>query len=168
MRLLHPIIEAAMNEKNLLILRHGEAANHLRDIKRPLTGRGRSDVVEIGNWLRQQGLQPDLVIASSAERTTETAHLCCEAAGVDTGSIRRERALYHADCDGWLAELASVPEGVNTVLLIGHNPTLSWLASQLADRSIMLEPANLVHLIISDAHWNGAMKLQQVMCPQQG
>jgi len=154
-----------MSEKNLLILRHGEAANHLRDIKRPLTERGRNDVIEVGNWLRQQGLQPDLVIASSAGRTTETAHLCCEAAAVDAKIIRRERALYHADVDGWLAELASVPEGVKTVLLVGHNPTLTGLVAELGGEFIMLDPATLVHLTIGDGSWNGAMQQQQVVYP---
>jgi len=155
-----------MKIKNLLILRHGQAANGLRDIDRPLTEQGRVDVQRVGGWLRQQGVLPEVVIASSAQRTTETAQLCCAAAGVDANIIDRKRSLYHADCDGWLAELASLAEGINTVLLIGHNPTLSWLVSQLSGAQISLAPANLVHFTVGDDGWNGAVQLAQVILPK--
>jgi len=155
-----------MQDKNLLILRHGQAANGLRDIERPLTKRGRNDVQKMGGWMRQQGLQPEMVIASSAQRTTETARLCCAAAGVDEERVRCELSLYQADCDGWLAELAEIPDDVGTVLLIGHNPTLSWLVSQLSGTSMMMSTANLAHLTVGDGGWGEAMHLQQLIRPK--
>ena len=151
--------------RNLLILRHGQAAGGAPDIARPLTERGRVDAGKVGAWLRQQGLLPELVVASAARRTTETAQLCCAAAGVDAARIRYERGLYQADCADWMAELATIPDGVTTVLLIGHNPTLSWLVGQLGGEPGMLSTANLVHLV-TDGDWNSPMRQQAVIRPQ--
>jgi len=151
-------------KKHLLILRHGQAAIGGRDYVRLLTERGRSDVQNIGDWLRQQDLLPEMVIASAAQRTTETAHLCCAAAGVDIQRICCKKSLYHAASDDWLAELAAIPAAVDTVMFIGHNPTLSWLVSQLSATPIDLSPANLVYLTV-ESDWGGAMKLQKIIRP---
>ncbi len=150
--------------RNLLIMRHGQAGGGVRDVDRALTERGRRDAGKIGAWLRRQGLLPELVIASAARRTSETARLCCAAAGVDGARIRYEPALYQADCAGWMAELAAIPDGVATLLLIGHNPTLSWLVGELGGEPVMLSTANLVHLT-TDGDWNSPMRQQAVIRP---
>ena len=152
--------------RNVLVLRHGQAGHGARDVDRPLTERGKRDVGKIGAWMCQQGLLPERAIASAARRTTETAQLCCAAAGVDAAVIRYERALYQADCDVWMAELAALDETMTTVLLIGHNPTLSWLIPQLGGESVMLSTANLVHLT-TDGGWSDPMQQQTIVRPTQ-
>ncbi len=149
-------------DKSLLILRHGKAGAAARDFDRPLTERGRHDAEAIGNWMRAEGLLPEHVIASAARRTTETARLCCAAAGADADAILLLPELYGADCAAWRAELASVSEEARVVLLVGHNPTLSWLVGELGGSPMMLSTADLVWLEPQDA-WDGAMLLRQVV-----
>jgi phosphohistidine phosphatase len=45
--------------------------------------------------------------------------------------MRIEDSLYTADADGLLTRLNTVPESVESALLIGHNPALEELALRL-------------------------------------
>ena len=60
--------------RTLLVLRHAKAGGEpgVNDLRRTLTGRGRRNADEAGRWLLAQGLRPDRVVCSSAERTRET------------------------------------------------------------------------------------------------
>ena len=50
-------------ERTLLVLRHSKSAypEGTADFDRPLAPRGLRDAVTLGIWIRDQGLQPDLV-----------------------------------------------------------------------------------------------------------
>ena len=72
--------------KKLLLLRHAKSswgAADLTDFERPLNERGRRDAPLVGEFIREQGLRPDLVISSPAQRTRETIALVIEAAGIE-------------------------------------------------------------------------------------
>ncbi|RMH50065.1 MAG: histidine phosphatase family protein [Zetaproteobacteria bacterium] len=148
--------------RSLLILRHGQAGSAVRDFDRPLTGRGRRAAEAVGDWLLEAGLIPERVIASAARRTTETARLCCGRIGLPEERITLSRALYGADCDDWLAELAALPEAARVVLLVGHNPTLSWLAGRLSGEAISLATADLAWLT-TEGGWSAPMRLQRLV-----
>ncbi len=155
--------------RTLLILRHGQAGTATRDYDRPLTERGRRDAQQIGLWLRQQGILPEWVLASAAARTSETAKLCCAQAEVPVSCIHRDPALYLADSAHWLTQIVDIPPSVHTALLIGHNPGISWLASQLCGEALSLATANLVVLTAHgdwNGQWDGTMQLQQVVDPK--
>ena len=82
----------------------------------------------MGAHLKAEGLRPDLVLCSSARRTRET----CERLGLGNVETSVEDALYGASVDGLLTRLHDVPEGAETVLLVGHNPAMQDLAIALA------------------------------------
>ncbi|MCA1853588.1 MAG: hypothetical protein LC647_14695, partial [Beggiatoa sp.] len=54
-------------------VRLGDAGE--RDFDRPLAKRGQRDAPHMGEWLRAQGLVPDLVLASPARRAREAEFL---------------------------------------------------------------------------------------------
>jgi phosphohistidine phosphatase len=68
--------------RELLLLRHAKSdweTGALDDFDRPLAKRGRKEAPGVGEWLLREGLVPDLVISSPAERAKETASLVCDA-----------------------------------------------------------------------------------------
>ena len=69
--------------RTLLVLRHSKSAypEGVADIDRPLAPRGVRDAVALGGWLRDQGLVPDLVVCSVAERTRQTWDLISDQLG---------------------------------------------------------------------------------------
>ncbi len=120
--------------KTLYILRHAKSSwdNHdLADQDRPLAPRGRQAGGLMAAHMRRAKVRPDLVICSSAVRALQTYEIV--SAGLDglmTASV--EDDLYGASDTGLLVRLQDVPDAVQAVLLVGHNPGLQDLALMLA------------------------------------
>src|SRR5689334_1060979 len=84
--------------------------------------------------LKQRGVDPGLVLCSTATRARQTLEGIEPAFG--RGSVRVESELYGAGAAVLLAHLQAVPTDVRSVMVIGHNPGLQDLALLLArDRS---------------------------------
>ena len=119
--------------RQLLLLRHAKAASDdgtLSDRDRPLTPSGRQAAILMREAMRVRGLEPDLVLVSSARRTLQT--LQALEPWDDTPLIEPLDPLYLAPAPQLLAILHTVPETVRAVLLIAHNPGLHDLALALA------------------------------------
>jgi len=126
----------------LWLLRHGKAASDApwggSDRDRPLTGRGRRDAGALGKRLAGDGPvlglegvpRPQLVICSSAVRTRQTAALVEEAMG-DELPVDSYDSLYGAETDLVLQYVREIDEDVDSVLVVGHNPTIYQLAWEL-------------------------------------
>jgi phosphohistidine phosphatase len=114
------------------LLRHAKSSWKTGDPdhERPLSGRGRRAAKAIRGHLREHGIEPELVLCSSARRTRETLERIEPALGA--ADVRIERELYGASSDALLARLRALPDAVGSVMLIGHNPALERLALQLA------------------------------------
>jgi phosphohistidine phosphatase len=122
--------------KRLYLLRHAKSSwkdTSLPDHDRPLAGRGRRAAKAIARHLREHGIEPELVLCSSARRARETLDRIEPALG--TPVVRVEGDLYAASAQALLERLRGVPETVESVMLIGHNPGLQDLALDLAQPS---------------------------------
>ncbi len=129
-----PLSGAATRPRTVVLLRHAKADRPvgLPDTDRPLTDRGHADAAAAGAWLVNQGYVPDLVLCSPARRTRQTWHSVAVAlAGAGSPVVRYERPLYEGSPDDLLKVLQSAEPEYRTVLLIGHNPTISQLSEQL-------------------------------------
>jgi len=130
-----------MTSRTLVIMRHAKAArpDSIDDFDRPLEQRGRNDAQAAGAWLAREGHVPDLVLCSPAARTRMTWHEVAvglvEAGAAAQASVRYEPPLYESGVNAALELIRGVDDGVGTVLLVGHNPTVSALSSRLDDRS---------------------------------
>jgi phosphohistidine phosphatase len=114
------------------LLRHAKSSwkSALADHERPLAPRGRRAAKAICEHLREQGIEPELVLCSTARRARETLERIEPALG--TAAVRIEPELYGASEDALLDRLRGVPDAVGSVMLIGHNPGLQLLALELA------------------------------------
>jgi phosphohistidine phosphatase len=142
--------------KTLLILRHAKSSwdnAHLSDHDRPLNARGKQDAPRVGEVLKEQGIVPDLIITSTAERALATA----EAAAIHSDyshELKLDRRLYHAPPSTYLAVLRELGQGPDRVMVVGHNPGLEDLISHLTDATEMMPTAALAHVELPLNHWS--------------
>jgi phosphohistidine phosphatase len=125
--------------RTLAILRHAKAEHPPTgsDADRSLTSRGHADAGAAGAWLAAEGYLPDLVICSPSRRTRQTWHAVAIAMGEGhSPEVRYEPAVYDQDSDDLLELVQTTSDKVGSVLLIGHNPSVSEL-SELLDPSAM-------------------------------
>jgi phosphohistidine phosphatase len=87
----------------------------------------------MAKYIRRNEIRPGLVLCSPSLRTRQTLEAIESSLG--TGSeIESESELYGASEEKLLQRLQALPESVNSVMLIGHNPGLQELALMLASR----------------------------------
>ncbi|GIF11596.1 SixA phosphatase family protein [Actinoplanes teichomyceticus] len=127
-----------MTLRTLILLRHAKAETpgEMADFDRSLTERGHSDADAAGAWLVDERLHPDLVICSSARRTRQTWQAASMALAQGdrshgTPEVHYEDRLYHGGRTEVFDLLRAVPDTVRTVLLVGHNPTVSEVSALL-------------------------------------
>jgi phosphohistidine phosphatase len=120
--------------KRLYLLRHAKsdwADSGLADADRPLNARGRKAARAMGRYMRREGLQPALVLCSTARRTRQTWDILARELR-DEAPADYADALYLADPGQMLRRLGEVSDTTPSLLLIGHNPGLQALALRLA------------------------------------
>ena len=142
-------------ERTLILLRHAKSdwPDGVPDHDRPLAKRGRRDAPQVGRWLREHGYLPDTVICSTALRTRQTWDLVAEklvkTAGTGAPEVTFEQRAYGASAATLLYLVAELPADRRSVLLIGHNPGISELASALTGKVTGFPTAGLAVLELS-------------------
>lgn len=117
-------------QRTLLLMRHAKSdyPSGVADHDRPLAPRGIREAGLAGDWLRAHAPTVDAVLCSTATRARETlAHTRIEA------PVRYVDRLYGATPGIVIEEINAVADEVDTVLVVGHEPTMSALALGLAN-----------------------------------
>jgi phosphohistidine phosphatase len=121
--------------KRLTLIRHANAdwkdAN-VPDIDRPLNKRGLSEADAIGKQLLEHELIPDLLLASPARRTQQTAEIIGRKLDLPQRRVKAQEGLYLATLDDILALVHATGPKVQHLAIVGHNPGLSEVAKYLA------------------------------------
>ncbi|MER8038391.1 SixA phosphatase family protein [Streptomyces hydrogenans] len=118
--------------RRIVLLRHAKADwGQETDHERPLAERGRKDAPVAGRRLAQSGIDFDLALCSTAARTRETWKLAVHELAERPRTVYEER-IYEASPGELITLLNEVPEDVDDVLVIGHNPGVHGLAEVLA------------------------------------
>jgi phosphohistidine phosphatase len=117
----------------LFLLRHAKSSwsnPALPDQERPLATRGVNDASLMGRAMAERGIDPELVLCSSARRTRDTLDLVLPELRVEP-KVVYEDALYHARPETMLEMLHNIQPGANRVMLVGHNPEIQAFAIDL-------------------------------------
>lgn len=119
--------------RRLILLRHGKAAPHgaAPDFERSLVSRGIEESRQVGSYLAEEGIIPDLALVSPAFRTRETWQAAALALG--DVAVRFEPDLYLSSSDQVLHVIQEHGADAKTLILVGHNPSLHDLAVELVD-----------------------------------
>ncbi len=148
-------MSAKEDMKTLLLMRHAKSSwadQGQADVDRPLNGRGQRDAPRMGQWLRREGLEPDLVISSSARRAVETAAAVIEASGYG-GDWQQAAALYAAEPEAFMDVLQAVPDACGTVLVIAHNPGVEELVEALTGEAETMPTGAVAHISLPIDDW---------------
>jgi phosphohistidine phosphatase len=121
--------------RQLILLRHAEAQPKqagISDFDRALTGHGRTEALDAAACLKQAAIRLDAVLVSPALRARETALIVAAQLDFDQ-KLLYDDILYHGDAQALLGTLQRCNGHASSVLLVGHNPSVSMLARRLAD-----------------------------------
>ena len=133
-----------MGTRRLTLLRHGQAQTIdtcTEDFERALTRRGTIEAQEMAARLVHRNLVPDLILVSPAERAWSTAEILAE----------RLRTRQQARCNARASCIWRRPKrpggcsrgatrALRHILICGHNPGLSQLASRLGPQAGAAQP----------------------------
>ncbi len=141
--------------KTLLLLRHAKSSwkhPELADHDRPLNKRGKAEAPRVGEWLRRQGLAPDLIVSSTARRARKTAEKVAEMSGYE-GEVQLEESLYMGDPEDYFEALRAVADKHDCVMVVGHNPGLEEFLDLLTRSDELMPTAALAQISLSIEHW---------------
>ena len=121
--------------RRLVLVRHGKAEQSAdTDDERALTETGRDDAAAGGAWLAASGFVPDHALVSSARRAQETWEALSSPHGWEV-AVDVSDLLYSAEPETVLDLLREVPDGARSVIVVGHNPTMAYVATMVDDGS---------------------------------
>jgi phosphohistidine phosphatase len=104
----------------------------LNDHQRPLNPRGKQDAPRMGSYLQEQGIILDAILCSTAKRARETAKRFLKEYDFE-GEVFYVDDLYHADVETYIALLSQLPETIETVMIIAHNPGMDYFLEMVCD-----------------------------------
>ncbi len=122
-------------KRTLVMIRHAKSSwgNPLQaDFERPLNDRGNNDAPVMGSRLKSLGIIPDLIVCSTAKRTTQTAKHIAAATGYDFNKVKWEEKLYHCIPSVFDELICEVGAEIKTVFIIAHNPGITEFVNQLS------------------------------------
>lgn len=157
--------------KTLYILRHAKAeigSPNQEDKSRKLVERGEHAAQIVGAYLFRQGIKPNKIICSDAQRTRQTwAQI--ESIYTSPQNIDYASKLYLASASEMLSLLTPLPDAVSSVMMIGHNPGVHQLALKLAKKgdedlidtmNLKFPTCALAVIALGDIAWDDVMHAQ--------
>ncbi len=149
----------------LLIIRHARAAeaSGFPDSQRPLTALGRREFEASARWIVEKGVTLGHVFHSPAIRTTETAEILANVAGL-RDHVRQSVSwlALGTGIDEILPMLSQAPAEITA--LVGHEPNMSALASSLIGGGwISFRPGTIACIEFESAVASGLGKLNWLL-----
>ncbi|HEY3267180.1 MAG TPA: phosphohistidine phosphatase SixA [Armatimonadota bacterium] len=126
----------------LYVLRHGKAGAGLpwpEDYHRPLTEEGRAEMRRIAKRLRALDIAPQAIITSPLVRAKETAEIVAQELGL--GKVLR--VDDRLACGARPGDFQSAVAGLNSAMVVGHEPDLSALVAWLSGATAEMKKGGL-------------------------
>lgn len=123
--------------KTIYLLRHAKAENQdlkKNDHERQLIEKGVRHAEKMAKLLDGFRFPPEAIYTSSAARAHETAKIFADALKLDE-KLAVEDSLYSASEQAYLQFVQKLPDELDSVLIVGHNPILEDLLVTLTSRS---------------------------------
>ncbi|ADB38461.1 SixA phosphatase family protein [Spirosoma linguale] len=141
----------------LFIVRHAKAEDRavfMSDHDRQLTSDGIMAAARIGRYLHEKAIVPDVLISSTAPRAKDTAKVIAEQIGFDPATIQLNNLLFDGGPKAYLAAINALPDDLESAMIVGHNPDVSYLAEFLTHQSIgSMSKGAVVAVTFDDVNW---------------
>lgn len=142
----------------LSLVRHGMAEPNadVRDFERPLSRKGQGEAQDMARRFLERGYLPDLILASAAMRTRETAEIFARVLGIAPRLLQADDLLYLAEGDHILAAIRAIGPRISHLMVVGHNPGISAAAISLAPEAVSndLPTCGTLTMTVNCATWN--------------
>lgn len=143
--------------KKLYLVRHAKSSwksANQPDIERPLNKRGFRDAPRMAKILLERGDIPQKIIASSAIRTQTTAQIFAAQFQYSLDAIEVVPSLYLANMDAILSEIYGLSDDIQSVMIVAHNPTLTYLAYYFHQAIDNLPTCGIVTIEVRADKWS--------------
>ncbi|MCF8303462.1 MAG: histidine phosphatase family protein [Bacteroidales bacterium] len=145
--------------KTLYLVRHAKSSwkdPELSDLERPLLEKGLKRTKLVIDELLKKKVRVDLIVSSHAVRAFETAKILAKALDYPPEDIRIEKQIYHTDADSLFHQFYDLPEESKSMMLVGHNPTITNFANKfLTNKLDSLPTSGVVCIEFDTDEWEG-------------
>lgn len=141
--------------KTLYLLRHAKSSwdnRNLADFERPLNERGLKTAPFMGEIIKKNNFQIDLILSSPAERAKQTALLVKES-GELKSEIRFDEKIYEASPLRLLEIVSELDGNTASAMLVGHNPGFEGLVRLLSGEIQPMPTAALAVIDLNADSW---------------
>lgn len=162
-------MELYIQRHAIAVVRGTEGYEH--DGDRPLTPKGAKRMKQIAAGMKALGLSFDLILSSPLVRARQTAEIVA-----DTFDIRKKFEFCDplstdGDNEEVVAEIAKREASCNSILLVGHEPSLSGLISVLLAGDeripITMKKGGLCKLAVHSVQYGRCATLEWLLTPRQ-
>ena len=146
-----------MQTKTLHIVRHGKAlqgAYSIEDFDRPLTEGGIVNSIAVARRFAAQHVAPDLITTSHAARAMHTAHIFARETNYSQDCLHVDENLYFQGYKVIYSALTELPESIDSIMIVGHNPDLTNLANKLGARINQISTSGVVTICFDTDYWS--------------
>jgi phosphohistidine phosphatase len=152
--------------KQLILVRHGKSSwgyENVADLDRPLKNVGISNTYLIGGKLKQDKVLPGTVISSPASRAIHTCIIMCRSLQYPVNQIQINPLVYEETERELNQFIKNMDSGVHSLMIVGHNPTLTSLSNYYLKEAIdNLPTSGVVVLSFRCNNWNMISRDNQV------
>lgn len=153
--------------KTLYIVRHAKSSwdfPDLPDVGRPLLEKGISNTNKIIKELNEKGVKIDMLVSSHAKRAFETAKLIAKGIFFPVEKIEVSRNIYQVNRDEIFNVIFSQNDEMDSLMIVGHNPTLTQFANIFLEEQIDLLPTSgIVSIDFETDKWIDVIKANHKM-----
>jgi phosphohistidine phosphatase len=139
------------------------------DSLRPLTEKGGEKMRRIAGALKELGVEPDLIVSSPYVRASQTAVVLAKELKVKTEIIYSNFLMPLGEPGDMIGEI-NEKFSVDELMLVGHEPNLSSLASVLlagnSELSINIKKGGICCLSVDDLHYDRKATLEWLVTPK--
>lgn len=146
--------------KTLYILRHAQknmSSPDQYDYDIELSEQGLKDSEAIGEKLKEKGVKPDLIVSSPAIRARTTAEIVAKKIGFRKNVMYNE-VIYQAFLNEIVESITYTFDNIDTMMIVGHNPSLTALAISFAGYKEELKMANALRIDFDCDSWTSIDK----------
>ncbi|OHX66140.1 SixA phosphatase family protein [Flammeovirga pacifica] len=144
--------------KTLILIRHAEAESvyfGVEDKNRMLTQQGYAQAMHMAKRVKTGAYLPDIVFYSDAERTKTTTQVLVETLDIPEEATFEESSFYSANVGKLLDFINQRSDEADCFAIVGHNPTLTFLAEYLTGEALNpLSPADALVISFDFTSWS--------------
>ncbi len=143
--------------KTVYIVRHAKSSwdkVDLSDEMRPLMEKGKKRTKKVIDFLHSKKIKVDYIISSHAVRAHETAKILAHALDYPADHIKIDPHIYYTDSDGIINQFYDLPERFDSVMIVGHNPSLTDFVNQFLKNPVdNLPTSGIVSISFDTDKW---------------